>query len=206
MPLIVFEGVDGCGKSTQARLLAARLRAAGAETIELREPGGTALGEELRRILLDPATTAAPAAELFCYLAARAQLCHAVLGPLLARGGWAVLDRFWYSTIAYQCHGLGVDEPQVRAALGLAVGPVRASAAFWLDLPVAEGARRRAVARGQADRIEQRGLAYLGKVHDGYAAMAAAGELVRLDAGRPPERIAADILAHLGGILPPTSP
>lgn len=197
MPLIVFEGVDGCGKSTQARTLATNLRQRGAAVLELREPGGSELGERLRSLLLDPATKAAPTAELFCYLAARAQLCAEVIAPALAAKHWVVLDRFWFSTIAYQCHGLGVPEMPVRSAISLAIGAVTVEAAFWLDLPVEICARRRAAARGTPDRIELRGRTYLERVRSGYAAMAAAGELLRVDGSGDPDQIAAAIAAQV---------
>ncbi|GDY13807.1 thymidylate kinase [Planctomycetota bacterium] len=197
MPLIVFEGVDGCGKSTQARRLATTLRQSGSTVVELREPGGSELGERLRSLLLDPATKAAPTAELFCYLAARAQLCAEVIAPALAAQHWVILDRFWFSTIAYQCHGLGVPEGPVRSAISLAIGGTTVQAAFWLDLPVEICARRRAATRGAADRIELRGLAYLEKVRTGYAALASAGELIRIDGSGDPDQIAAAIAAQL---------
>jgi len=101
MTLIVLEGIDGCGKSTQLERLVERLRAAGREPRVLREPGGTELGERIRAILLDPATEACPIAELLGYQVARAQLVHQELKPALERGELVVLDRFWYSTIAY---------------------------------------------------------------------------------------------------------
>ncbi|MEK7414061.1 MAG: dTMP kinase, partial [Planctomycetota bacterium] len=96
MPLIVLEGLDGCGKSTQATLLVERLQRTGKTVLRLREPGGTRLGEAIRTILLDPTTEACAEAELFGYLVARAQLCHEIIAPALARGEWVVLDRFWY--------------------------------------------------------------------------------------------------------------
>lgn len=199
MPLIVLEGIDGCGKSTQARILGQRLRAAGIEPIDLREPGGTPLGERLRSLLLDPATRAGAVAEVLLYQAARAQLVEEVLRPALAAGRTVVLDRFWHSTIAYQAYGLGLDPRPVRAAIDLAVQGLRADLALWFDLPPAEAARRRAAARGE-DRIEARGLAYLERVHSGYAALAAAGELLRVDAQRSPEAVAAEVW-HTAGRL-----
>lgn len=183
MPLIVFEGIDGCGKTTQVDRLAERLRASGITHRLLREPGGTVLGERQRATLLDPATHACPVAELFGYLQARAQLCHEVMAPALARGEVVVLDRFWYSTIAYQCAGLGLDEAPVRAAIRLAIGSVQADLVLWFALDPAEAVRRRAAARG-LDRIEARGLEYLTRVHAGYQTLVASEGLVRLDATR----------------------
>jgi len=197
MPLIVLEGPDGCGKSTQAGLLTARLETTGRSVLRLREPGGTRLGESVRAILLDPATVASPEAELFGYQMARAQLCHEVIAPALERGVWIVLDRFWHSTIAYQAFGLGLDPQRVRAAIDLAVGPVRPHAALYLRLPDDEAHRRRA-ARSTADRIELRGDAYRERVLAGYEALAASGDLRLLDASGSTDAVAARIWEIVG--------
>lgn len=197
MPLIVLEGIDGCGKTTQSRRLVEYLRAQGRTVTPLREPGGTRLGESVRALLLDPATEAEPTAELFGYLTARAQLCAAVIAPALARGETVVLDRFYHSTLAYQGYGLGLDLDLVRAAIRLAIGGVRIDHAVWIDLDPVTAAQRRARARGTEDRIEARGLAYLQKVHAGFASLAAAGELQRIDGHRSEDEIATDILRAL---------
>ncbi len=181
MPLIVFEGIDGCGKTTQVQRLTTRLTADGVAFRHLREPGGTELGERQRALLLDPATMACPTAELFGYLQARAQLCHEVIAPALAARELVILDRFYHSTLAYQAYGLGLDLTQVRAAIQLATAGVRPDLVLWLSVDPAEAQRRRAAARGQ-DRIEARGLAYQQKVHDGYRALVASDGLVEIDA------------------------
>jgi len=193
MPLIVLEGIDGCGKTTQTDLLAEGLTARGHAVRRLREPGGTRLGEQVRSLLLDPATQACPVAELFGYLTARAQLCSEILGPALARGEWVLMDRFWPSTMAYQAYGLGLDPAPVRAAIALALGSIRMDHAYWLDVDPDEALRRRRAARGADDRIEARGIDYQRRVAAGYAALAAAGELVRIDANRPAPAIADDL-------------
>ncbi len=192
--LIVLEGIDGCGKSTQATRLADRLRERSIEPLLLREPGGTALGEQLRALLLDPATHAGAEAELLLYQAARAQLVREVLLPRLHEGRWILLDRFWPSTVAYQAYGLGLDEAQVRAAIAIAVGPLVPELALWFRLDAAEAARRRAQARGlPPDRIEQRGLDYLSRVDAGYAAMAANGELIAINSAQPADAVADEV-------------
>lgn len=201
MPLIVLEGIDGCGKTTQSDRLAARLVAAGARLRRLREPGGTALGEQQRAILLDPATKACPTAELFGYLQARAQLCHEVIAPALAAGETVLLDRFYHSTLAYQGYGLGLDLAEVRAAVRLATGGLVPDRALWLDLDPDEALRRRAVARGRDDRIEARGAAYQRRVHDGFAALATAGELVRIDASGATDAVADRVWAAVEPVL-----
>ncbi len=192
--LIILEGIDGCGKSTQAARLSERLRARGIDPLLLREPGGTGLGEHLRALLLDPATRACAEAELLLYQAARAQLVREVLLPRLREGRWILLDRFWHSTVAYQAYGLGLDEAQVRAAIAIAVGPLAPDLALWFRLDAAAAARRRAQARGlPPDRIEQRGLDYLSRVDAGYAAMAAGGELDSIDAAQPADVVADEV-------------
>jgi dTMP kinase len=200
MPLIVFEGIDGCGKSTQVELLTKRLAQAGVKHRTLREPGGTALGEAARRILLDPATHACPTAELFGYLQARAQLCDEVLIPALAAHETVVLDRFYHSTIAYQAYGLSLDLARVRAAIDLAVGGVRPDVVLWLNVDPAIAAKRRAAAK--PDRIEARGLPYMRRVHAGFETLAKAGELMAVDGTLPSDRIAAAIWEKVSHLLP----
>ncbi|MBA3847566.1 MAG: dTMP kinase [Planctomycetes bacterium] len=200
MPLIVLEGIDGSGKSTQVRLLGEHLQRIGRPFRALREPGGTKLGEQQRALLLDPATQACPTAELFGYLQARAQLCHEVVAPALARGELIVLDRFYHSTIAYQAYGLGLPLDAVRAAIRLAIGDIAPDVVLWIDLDPAIAAQRRVAQRGE-DRIEARGLAYLKRVHDGFAALAAAGEMVALSGLAAPEELARDIWTRVADIV-----
>ena len=192
MPLIVFEGIDGCGKTTQVERLKQRFTADGIAFRHLREPGGTELGERQRALLLDPATKACPTAELFGYLQARAQLCHEIIAPALANGELVILDRFYHSTLAYQAYGLGLDQAQVRAAILLATGGILPDLVLWLAVDPAEAQRRRAAARGQ-DRIEARGLAYQQKVHDGYRALVTSDGLVEIDAQQTPDAITAQV-------------
>ena len=196
MPLIVFEGIDGCGKTTQVERLKKRLASMSVNALHLREPGGTALGERQRDLLLDPATQACPTAELFGYLQARAQLCHAVITPALKAGSLVILDRFYHSTLAYQAYGLGLDIASVRAAIQLAIGSVKPDVVLWLKVDPAEASRRRAAARGQ-DRIEARGLAYQQKVHDGYQSLVKSDGLIALDASVNADQIEQLVWHHL---------
>ena len=196
MPLYVLDGIDGCGKTTQVSRLVERLRAAGRSVRQLREPGGTVLGEQQRAILLNPQTQACATADLFGYLQARAQLCHEVIAPALAAGETVVLDRFYHSTLAYQAYGLGLDLAQVRAAIQLATGGIVPDRALWLALDPVQAQSRRA--GGTEDRIEARGLDYLRRVHAGFAALAAAGELVRIDAAQPAEAVAREVWTVVG--------
>ncbi|MCS6970332.1 MAG: dTMP kinase [Planctomycetota bacterium] len=199
MPLIVFEGPDGCGKTTQSELLVQRLRARGRPARRLREPGGTPLGEAVRAWLLDPAHDPCPTAELFGYLMARAELCQRVLIPALAAGEWLVLDRFWHSTLAYQAWGLGLDPARVRAAIELAIGGLRADLAVLLAVSEEELQRRRAGAA--RDRIEARDAEFQRRVRAGYERLAADGELTVIDGRGDPDAVAArlwPLVAALG--------
>ena len=116
-PFITLEGVDGVGKSTQARLLVLALEHAGIDVLHLREPGGAAISEKIRALLLDPANSEmGDVCELLLYEAARAQLVHQVIEPALAAGTLVVCDRFYDSTTAYQAHAAGLDTSMVEQA------------------------------------------------------------------------------------------
>ena len=196
MPLFVFEGIDGCGKSTQMSMLQERLSDAEISYRTWREPGGTALGERVREIILDPATQAAPTAELFAYLMARAQLVNDCLKPALANNEIIILDRFYQSTIAYQGHGLGMNITELEAAIKIALDGVAVDKVFWLNLDPAEAQRRRQAER-EADRIEARGLKYLEKVHAGYEAQSDCDSFITLDATQDKQSISDQIWSHV---------
>ncbi|MEZ5100758.1 MAG: dTMP kinase [Thermoleophilia bacterium] len=163
---VSFEGIDGCGKSTQAALLAARLRAAGHEVVATREPGGTPLGEGVRGLLLD-GVAMTPWAEAALFAAARAQLVEEVVLPARARGAWVVCDRFLDSSLAYQggARGLGID--RVLELNRLAIGDVAPDRTILVSVPPEDALARRAGER--ADRIEREGIAFAARVADAYA-------------------------------------
>ncbi|MFR3451767.1 MAG: dTMP kinase [Collinsella sp.] len=134
---IAVEGVDGCGKSTQARLIAAALEAAGHSVLRLREPGGVKISEQIRAILLDPANAEmGDVCELLLYEAARAQLVHQVIRPALAAGKTVICDRFYDSTTAYQAFADGLDRGMVSQANELAVDGCRPDLTLVFDLSV----------------------------------------------------------------------
>jgi len=141
--LIAFEGVEGAGKSTQLRLAAAALRERGVTVVETREPGGTAIGTELRRIVMH-STDAPPApfTELLLYLADRAQHLAEVITPAIARGAVVLTDRFSASTIAYQGFARGLDIDTVSRLDAIVRGGVAPACTILLDCPVAVGLRR----------------------------------------------------------------
>lgn len=205
--LIVFEGGEGTGKTTQLNLAAAYLREARLDVVTAREPGGTAVGELLRQLLLrrqKPDLTAH--AELFLYLAARAQLVAEVIKPALARGTVVLLDRYVHSTLAYQGYGLAVDLAggtaeenlkRVRLLCEATAAGAWPDVVFLLDLDAEQGLRRNA--SKVSDRIEERELIFHRRVRDGFLALARAEpEVFRvIDAGRPVEEVFDEVKENL---------
>lgn len=169
---ITLEGIDGCGKSTQARLLAAALEHAGCAVLRLREPGGTEISEKIRALLLDPANAAmSETCELLLFEAARAQLVEEVIVPALAAGQVVVCDRFYDSTTAYQAFADGLDCAMVRNANALAVGECTPRLTLVYDVSVDEALARRAARVGQ-DRMELKGDVFQESVAAGFRAIA----------------------------------
>ena len=169
---ITLEGIDGCGKSTQARLLAAALEHAGCAVLRLREPGGTEISEKIRALLLDPANAAmSETCELLLFEAARAQLVEEVIVPALAAGQVVVCDRFYDSTTAYQAFADGLDCSMVRSANALAVGECTPRLTLVYDVSVDEALARRAARAGQ-DRMELKGDVFQESVAAGFRAIA----------------------------------
>ncbi len=172
---VTFEGIEGSGKSTHLRLLAAALRSAGREVVETREPGGTALGRSLRDLLLRPsATPPDPLAELLLYCADRAQHVSEVIRPALAAGRIVLCDRFSDSTIAYQGYGRGLDLATVRALDAEAHRGLEPDLTLLLDCPPSTGLARAHARSGAGDRFEQEALAFHEAVRRGFHALAAA--------------------------------
>ncbi len=183
---LVFEGIEGAGKSTQLPRVERRLRDAGVETLATREPGGTPLGESLRAVLLDPRFTGmSPAAELLVMFAARAEHLAKVIEPALAAGTWVLCDRFTDATFAYQGGGRGVDAARIAALEETVQGRARPDLALVLDVPVevglARAGRRRQVsmdlpgaptwagtAHGGADRFEREDVEFFRRVREVY--------------------------------------
>lgn len=198
---ITFEGIDGCGKSTQAALLADELRRAGCDVLLLREPGGVRISEMIRALLLDPANAEmSDICELLLYEAARAQLVHEVVAPALAAGRLVVCDRFYDSTTAYQGFANGMALESVQRANALAVGSCRPDLTLVFNIDPTVAARRAAGRDGSPDRMEAKGLAYQQRVAEGFRAIAAAepARVRCIDAGRSIDEIHAEVLACVG--------
>jgi len=196
---VTFEGIEGSGKSTHVRLLAAHLRAAGRRVLETREPGGTEAGLAIRALLLGPdAVPLEPLAELLLYCADRAQHLGEVVRPALAAGIVVLCDRFSDSTIAYQGHARGLDLGLVRALDDQARGGLKPDLTFLLDCPAPEGLVR-ARGRGAAgDRFEDAPVAFHDRVRAGFHALAAAEpERFRtIDSTAPRQEVSACIIAE----------
>lgn len=184
---LTFEGLDGCGKTTQMRMLAERLRASGETVIETAEPGGTEIGGAIRRILLDPANDhLSSTAEMLLYFAARAQNLDEIVRPATARGEIVLCDRWTDSTWAYQGYGreLGVDV--IRSLDRIACRGRQPDLTLWIDVDL-ETSLKRAKSRNEetesADRMDDQSRAFYERVLRGYEALEAEepGRVVRVD-------------------------
>ncbi len=202
--LLTFEGIEGCGKSTQIALLAERLRKLEHKVVVSREPGATRLGEHLRELLLDPNHDPDALTELLLYLADRREHCRRVIGPALKRGEIVLLDRFIDSTWVYQ--GFAATAAGVGAAVALeniemlnrlVVGAYWPRLTFLLDCPAEIGLKRarqrnlETAAVGVADRFERRQLKFHEQVRAGFLHLAAVAKerFSVLDAARPPAEL-----------------
>ena len=198
---ITLEGADGCGKSTQASLIADALEASGREVVRLREPGGTPISEKVRALLLDPANDEmVPECELMLYEASRAQLTRQVIEPALARGAVVLCDRYYDSTYAYQAGGRALDDALVRRANLLGSCGVAPDRTLVFDLEPAV-AYARATAGG-ADRMEAEGLAFQERVRAAYLCLAATepARVRVVDASGEKNEVAARVLGAIGDL------
>lgn len=201
--LIVFEGPEGVGKSTQLRRLTSWMESGGRVVHALREPGGTPLGDEIRRLLLDPASDITPRAEALLFMASRAQLLESVVRPALAAGHVVLLDRFFLSTYAYQGAGRGLPEREVMEANAVATSGLVPDLTMLLTLPVNEGLAR-AEQRAERDRMERNTDEFHHRVAQAFATFATAawqdahpecGPIVTVDASGSPDDVFARVLA-----------
>lgn len=192
--LISLEGPEGSGKSTQARLLADRLRKTGREVVETKEPGGTPVGEVIREVLLHRAVHISPVVEMLLYSASRAALVREVIGPALQRGAIVITDRFADASRVYQGVAGGLPALQVELITSVATGGLEPDLTLILDLDPVLGLRR-ADTRGQLDRLESKDLAYHQRVQQGYLDLARANpdRCVVVDAQASEEAVASVI-------------
>lgn len=201
--LITLEGPEGAGKTTNRAFLADSLQAQGIDVVLTREPGGSALGERIREILLSPsAEPMSVDAELLLMFAARAQHIEQVIKPAMARGAVVLCDRFTDATYAYQGGGRGVDQDRIAELERFVQGALRPDFVLVFDLPVEVGLAR-ASARGTLDRFEQEGLGFFNAVRQTYLERAkqAPERYVVLDAAQSLAQVQAQIQAVVPSIV-----
>jgi dTMP kinase len=201
---IALEGPEGAGKSTQVGLLATWLSERGREPVVTREPGGTRLGEEVRRVLLE-ADEITAAAELMLMLAARASLVERVIRPALTAGRVVVTDRFHVSTLAYQAYGRGLPLAEVEAMNRFATGGLEPDVTILLDLDTATAEARQAARGRVADRIERAGSEFHRRVAEAYRLLADDRERVeRVDGAAPEAAVHEAVIELLARRFPET--
>ena len=183
MTFVVVEGPEGAGKSTLVRWLGTAFRAEGREVLTVREPGGTPIAEAARKLALKSRHDRAYAAELFLFLAARADLVERVIRPALADGQMVIADRFGLSTIAYQVAGRGLPRGDVEAALRVATGGLTPNLTLILDVPVTVGRERQKLAGKVRDRIEREDDTFHTRVREAYRSASGPG-IVHIDASQ----------------------
>ncbi len=196
--LITFEGPEGSGKTTLIGGVAERLKTCGAEPLLVREPGGSAIGERIRNILLDPASEGMSAeTELLLMVASRAQLVREKIVPALEAGLIILCDRFADASVAYQGFGRGLGEKTVHALNRVALGGVEPDLTLLCLLEPAAGRAR--LAQRTTDRLDRESVAFHARVYEGYQAMAKSGELRFrvIDAGANPDEMLAATLDQL---------
>ncbi len=195
---ITFEGPDGSGKTTQARRLVEYFQSRGLPVLHTREPGGTAIGEQIRNVILSTHNLSIRhETEALLFSAARAQIVAELIRPALAAGKIVVCDRYADSTMAYQGYGLGLDLDALRAITRFATGGLTPDLTFYVDVPAEIGLARRH--RGETNRLDQKNVAYHARVREGFLKMAHAEpqRWVVIDGTRSVDEVQQDIRARL---------
>jgi dTMP kinase len=201
---ITLEGGEGSGKTTVAREAADQLRTQGYDVLLTREPGGTALGDALRTLLLDARSQASvsPEAELLMFCAARAQIVTEVLRPHLAKGGVVLCDRYADSTLAYQGYGRALPLETLKVILGFATGGLWPDLTLFFDLTPEQGLQRR---RPQEwDRLDALELDFHYRVRAGYQTLMSQEPTRwrRIDASQPLDQVCEDVMTTIQAALP----
>ncbi len=194
--LIALEGIDGSGKSTIAERLVAKMREAGTRAILSREPGGTAIGEQIREIILRQGSSSMlPATEMLLFAAARAQHVGEVIRPAMSKGFIVVTDRFSDSSLAYQWGARGLERRVVDLALELATNGLEPDLKILLDLPVETALGRRMANSNEINRLDRESIMFHTRVRDAYHSLVAAdpARWRVVDADRPEDDVSADV-------------
>jgi len=202
---ITFEGGEGCGKSTQSRLLSEKLYQQNIPVVLTHEPGGTALGNEIRRVLKrEQGIPISPRAELFLFVASRAQLVTELIRPALREGKVVICDRFAHSTLVYQGYGRGLDLPTLEMVNNMATENLEPDLVILLNISPEQGLKRKGSLR---DRFELEDLSFHRRVREGYLKMAAAepNRWLVIDAYLPKGEIAEIIWDKVSKLLPNSS-
>ena len=202
---ITFEGGEGCGKSTQSRLLLKKLEQQSIPVVLTHEPGGTALGNEVQKTLKrQRGSSISPQAELFLFAASRAQLVTEVIRPALKEGKVVICDRFTHSTLVYQGYGRGLDSTAIEIVNNMATGNLKPNLTILLDISPEQGLARK---RSLRDRFEREDLSFHRRVREGYLKMAAAepDRWLVIDASLPKGKIAEIIWDRVSRLLPSSS-
>jgi dTMP kinase len=198
---ITFEGGEGCGKSTHSRLLLKKFEQRNVPVVLTHEPGGTALGDELRRALKKRRNSfISPQAELFLVAASRAQLVAEVIRPALQEGKVVLCDRFTHSTMVYQGYGRGLDFTAIQMVNNMATRNLNPDLIIFLDIPPKQGLARK---RSLKDRFELEDLSFHRRVREGYLKMAKAepDRWLVIDASLPKSKVAKIIWSRVSRIL-----
>jgi dTMP kinase len=195
---VTFEGIDGAGKSTHLAWANAWLREQGIDTVLTREPGGTALGEKLRELLLKPEQPLHPETETLLVFAARREHIHQVIRPALERGNWVLCDRFTDATFAYQGGGHGVDAGKLRTLEAWTHGDLQPDLTLLFDVSVETGKARTSRIKAP-DRFEREDVGYFAKVREAYLERMrqSGGRMVRIDGSRAIEEVQKEVGALL---------
>jgi dTMP kinase len=202
---ITFEGGEGCGKSTQSRLLLERLQQQNIPALLTHEPGGTPLGNELRKLLKRKRRSSISSrAEMFLFAASRAQLVAEVIRPALEEGKVVICDRFSHSTLVYQGYGRGLDLSTVETVNSLAIQNVEPDVTVFLNISPEQGLARK---RSLKDRFEMENLSFHRRVRKGYLKVAAAepDRWLVIDASLPKDKVAEIIWDSVRKLLPGSS-
>ena len=197
---ITFEGADGCGKSTQMKLLKEYLQNKGYEIVETREPGGKGLGERIRDILLNYDGDVSNRCESFLFLADRAQNIDVIVKPAIQQGKIVLCDRHTDSSVAYQGYGRGLDIDEINKLNTLATGGLKPDLTYVFDVDIETSMAR---VGGEKDRMESAGTEFFNKVRNGYLELAKQepNRIKVIDSTKPIENVFADVVKELESVL-----